>query len=84
MLPKAIAPPTTKFGDQSGLNCTRIDSAILGRLPKQLQVVGQRIQSTLEELRSLPKDKDSFGLIHGDFNDGNFTVDYTNGEITVF
>ena len=58
--------------------------AIVGRLPERLQVVGQRIQSTLEELRSLPKDNDSFGLIHGDFNDGNFTVDYSNGDITVF
>ena len=27
---------------------------------------------------------DSYGLIHNDFNDGNFTVDYDNGDITVF
>ena len=38
----------------------------------------------MDELKSLPRDKDSFGLIQGDFNDGNFTVDYSNGDITVF
>ncbi len=43
-----------------------------------------RILSLFEELRSLPGDRDSYGLIHGDFNDGNFTVDYSNGNITVF
>ena len=42
------------------------------------------MQFLLGELKSLPRDKDSFGLIHGDFNDGNFTVDYANGNITVF
>jgi Ser/Thr protein kinase RdoA (MazF antagonist) len=58
--------------------------SIVSRLPGHLSVVGHRIQSALEELRSLPRDRDSFGLIHGDFNDGNFTVDYSNGDITVF
>ena len=27
---------------------------------------------------------DSYGLIHNDFDDGNFTVHYDNGDITVF
>lgn len=38
----------------------------------------------IAELQALPKDADSYGLIHYDFNDGNFTVDYDNGDITVF
>jgi Ser/Thr protein kinase RdoA (MazF antagonist) len=54
------------------------------QVPKRLPVVRDRIRSLLEELLSLPKDRDSYGLIHGDFNDGNFTVDYANGDITVF
>jgi Ser/Thr protein kinase RdoA (MazF antagonist) len=54
------------------------------RVPERLHVVRERITSYFEELRSLPKDRDSYGLIHGDFNDGNFTVDYGNGDITVF
>lgn len=54
------------------------------RVPKQMGLVRQRIGSLLDEIRSLPKGRDSYGLIHGDFNDGNFTVDYSNGDITVF
>jgi Ser/Thr protein kinase RdoA (MazF antagonist) len=54
------------------------------QLPDRLHLVQVQIQSLLDELKSLPCDQDSFGLIHGDFNDGNFTVDYTNGDITVF
>ncbi|HNT74282.1 MAG TPA: phosphotransferase [Anaerolineae bacterium] len=58
--------------------------ALATQLPDRLHHVQNQIQSLLGELQSLPRDKDSFGLIHGDFNDGNFTVDYTNGDITVF
>jgi Ser/Thr protein kinase RdoA (MazF antagonist) len=54
------------------------------RVPDRLPVVRDRMQTLLETVRSLPKDRDSYGLIHGDFNDGNFTVDYTNGDITAF
>jgi Ser/Thr protein kinase RdoA (MazF antagonist) len=53
-------------------------------LPEDLQMAGRRIRSTLAELQSLPKGRDCYGLIHGDFNDGNFTVDYSNGDMTVF
>ena len=58
--------------------------ALVNQLPDRLQRVHAKILSLLDELKSLPRDKDAFGLIHGDFNDGNFTVDYTNGDITVF
>lgn len=26
----------------------------------------------------------SYGLLHGDFSDGNYTIDYSNGNITLF
>ena len=54
------------------------------RLMDRLPLVYSRIQSLREEVGSLPKDRDSYGLIHADFNDGNFTVDYDNGDITAF
>jgi Ser/Thr protein kinase RdoA (MazF antagonist) len=58
--------------------------AIETRVPDRLPVVRDRIRSLLAEIKALPRDSDSYGLIHGDFNDGNFTVDYANGDITVF
>jgi Ser/Thr protein kinase RdoA (MazF antagonist) len=64
------------------LHQTRL--AIEVQVPERLHVVRQRIQAIIDELKTLPKDRDSYGLIHGDFNDGNFTVDYTNGDITIF
>ena len=58
--------------------------ALIDQLPDRLHRVKAKSQSLLDEIRALPKDKNTFGLIHGDFNDGNFTVDYSNGDITVF
>ena len=57
---------------------------ITDHLPERLNRVQAKIYALLDELKTLPRDKGAFGLIHGDFNDGNFTVDYANGELTVF
>ena len=51
---------------------------------ERLPNIQQKYIRLISELRALPKDVDSYGLIHNDFNDGNFTVDYDNGDITVF
>jgi Ser/Thr protein kinase RdoA (MazF antagonist) len=64
------------------LHQSRLDIESL--VPDRLDKVRQKIHFLFMEIKSLPRTKDSFGLIHGDFNDGNFTVDYDNGNITVF
>jgi Ser/Thr protein kinase RdoA (MazF antagonist) len=51
---------------------------------ERLPLILQKYDQLIAELHALPKDVDSYGLIHNDFNDGNFTVDYDSGEITVF
>ena len=51
---------------------------------EQLPVIQQKYDRLIAELHALPRDIDSYGLIHNDFNDGNFTVDYDNGDINVF
>jgi Ser/Thr protein kinase RdoA (MazF antagonist) len=43
-----------------------------------------KFQKLIAALHTLPRTEDAFGLIHNDFNDGNFCVDYENGDITVF
>ena len=53
-------------------------------IPAELQLVRDRVRSLLRDIGMLPKDQQCYGLLHGDFNDGNFTVDYSNGDITVF
>jgi Ser/Thr protein kinase RdoA (MazF antagonist) len=51
---------------------------------EQLPGIAVKYDALIAELQALPRDVDSYGLIHNDFNDGNFTVDYDNGDITVF
>jgi Ser/Thr protein kinase RdoA (MazF antagonist) len=58
--------------------------ALVNNLPERLHRVQLGIQLIFDEVKSLPRNTDYFGLIHGDFNDGNFTVDYENGDITVY
>ncbi len=50
----------------------------------KLPAIQRKYERLIAELHALPRDVDSYGLIHNDFNDGNFTVDYDNGDITVF
>ena len=51
---------------------------------ERLPIIQKKYEQLISELHALPQDVDSHGLIHFDFNDGNFTVDYDNGNITVF
>jgi Ser/Thr protein kinase RdoA (MazF antagonist) len=54
------------------------------QMEESLPTVHSKIQAFWLELQALQRDDNSYGLIHGDFNDGNFTIDYENGDMTVF
>lgn len=54
------------------------------QVPERFPVVRDKFKRLLAQIEGLPKGRDAYGLIHGDFNDGNFTVDYDNGNMTVF
>ncbi|WDV45195.1 phosphotransferase [Clostridiaceae bacterium M8S5] len=53
-------------------------------LPKDLNVIKSKFDILIKEAEKLPKNKNSYGLIHADFGDGNFVIDYDNGNITTF
>ncbi len=53
-------------------------------IPPELSAVKEKFLHLCDEAQKLPKDKDAYGLIHADFNDGNFCIDYENGNITAF
>jgi Ser/Thr protein kinase RdoA (MazF antagonist) len=59
-------------------------AAVQSIVSTKLTVVREKICKHIDAIEKLPRDRNAYGLIHGDFNDGNFTVDYTNGDITVF
>jgi Ser/Thr protein kinase RdoA (MazF antagonist) len=53
-------------------------------LPKNKEIIKKKFNILINESNPLSKDKDSYGLIHADFGDGNFVINYDNGNITVF
>jgi Ser/Thr protein kinase RdoA (MazF antagonist) len=83
-LSKGYRPPSEQVERPVWSELHKSGLMIEQQVPERLPVVRERIRSLLAEVSSLPRDRDSHGLIHGDFNDGNFTVDYSNGDITVF
>jgi Ser/Thr protein kinase RdoA (MazF antagonist) len=58
--------------------------AIPSYLPPSYVKVRKRFDRLLAKTTQLPRDRDAYGLIHADFNDGNYCIDYTNGDITIF
>lgn len=60
------------------LTCPLLGEAPIGRQIKlQMHVL-------LEQLRALPTDVSRCGMIHFDFSDGNYNIDYTDGTVTAF
>lgn len=52
--------------------------------PKEMEKVKHKIFELLETFKSLNITENNFGLIHYDFSDGNYNIDYDTGEITVY
>ncbi len=53
-------------------------------LPDSLSLLKQSMAGILEELKEIPQDIDSYGMIHFDYSDGNYHIDFDNGQITVY
>ena len=53
-------------------------------IPEEYRELKTAIARRLEAFRVLPKDKSCYGLVHFDFNDGNYHIDMDTGAITVF
>ncbi|RAL24117.1 phosphotransferase enzyme family protein [Thermoflavimicrobium daqui] len=51
-------------------------------VPNSQTKVFEQVEKLMDRIASLPKDRNSYGLIHGDFHHKNFFVE--NGIITVF
>jgi Ser/Thr protein kinase RdoA (MazF antagonist) len=63
---------------------TMRDEMIASVLPVGKTVLRNVMRSIRDQALALPQTGETFGLLHADFGDGNFTIDYANGEITVF
>ena len=63
----------------------KYDMEYIGSLiPDGFAELKKAISERLGEFRALPKDDDTYGLVHFDYSDGNYHIDMENGDITVF
>ena len=53
-------------------------------IPNEYSDLKAAINRRLDEYKTLPTEKEVYGLIHFDFCDGNYHVDMNTGDITVF
>ena len=53
-------------------------------IPDKYSDLKKAIAVCLEKFCKLPTDSQNYGLIHFDFSDGNYHIDMTNGNITVY
>ncbi|MBO4635923.1 MAG: phosphotransferase [Clostridiales bacterium] len=73
--------PRAKRRDQSELfNEQYIDTLIPDSYRDLKDAIGKRLQ----RFADLPKEIGDYGLVHFDFSDGNYHVDLSSGDITVF
>lgn len=46
--------------------------------------VKEKLHALLDRLRALPADAAHYGMIHFDFSDGNYNIDYQDGTVTAY
>ncbi len=60
------------------------DSALDSLFPAEWETIKNDCKSIVRAVYGLEKTNDNYGLLHFDFSDGNYMIDYQNGDITVF
>lgn len=53
-------------------------------LPSTLPLVKGKLVQLLNTLEGFDRDRASYGLVHFDYNDGNYSIDVATGHITVY
>jgi len=79
-LSKAYTPVHRRYRFSDKYNAGYIDELI----PDSLPLLKEKLVELLKTLEGLDQSRESFGMIHFDYNDGNFTIDFDTGQITVF
>ncbi|WP_413773772.1 phosphotransferase enzyme family protein [Paenibacillus woosongensis] len=61
-------------------NADYIEKLIPGSLP----LLKEKLLELLEALDGLDRNLESFGMVHFDYNDGNYSIDFDTGQIMVY
>ncbi|MUT65932.1 phosphotransferase enzyme family protein [Paenibacillus sp. NEAU-GSW1] len=77
---KGYTPIHRRYSFFDKYNAEYIDSLI----PGSLSLVKEKMIELLDTLQGLDRDQETFGMIHFDYNDGNYSIDFDTGQITVY
>lgn len=53
-------------------------------IPGSLSLLKKKLAELLHALEGLDRSHETYGMIHFDYNDGNYSIDYDTGQITVY
>lgn len=79
-LSKRYVPVHHRYSFFDKYNADYIDRLI----PDSLPLLKEKLAELLKTLEELDKTRESFGMVHFDYSDGNYMIDFDTGQITVF
>lgn len=79
-LSKEYAPTHRRYSYFDKYNAERINAVI----PDSSSLLKDKMFRLLDNLLELDRNRESFGMVHFDFNDGNYAIDFDTGQLTVF
>lgn len=87
-LSKKYQPQTKRFDFFDKYNEAYLERLIPDDFICMKTVTGRQVKDALFEilakLRTLTRNPENYGMVHFDYSDGNYNVDYATGEINVF
>lgn len=87
-LSKKYRPETKRFDFFDKYNVPYLEMLIPDDFICLQAITGRQIKNAifdiLNQLRDLNIDSENYGMVHFDFSDGNYNIDYTTGAINVF
>jgi Ser/Thr protein kinase RdoA (MazF antagonist) len=79
-LSKTYQPSHRRYSFSDKYNAESIERLI----PASLPLLKEKLLALLDTLEGLDKSAESYGMVHFDYNDGNYAIDYNDGQITVY
>ncbi|MGG0720253.1 phosphotransferase [Robertmurraya massiliosenegalensis] len=79
-LSKGYIPVHSRYSFFDKYTAEYIEKLIPGSLP----LLKEKMLDLLKSLKELDRNSESFGMVHFDYNDGNYSIDFDTGQITVY
>ncbi|KIE47629.1 phosphotransferase enzyme family protein [Clostridium argentinense CDC 2741] len=79
-LSKEYTPVHRRYSFFNKYNAEYIDKLI----PDSLSLLKEKLVQLLKTLEGLDRNRESFGMVHFDYSDGNYSIDFDTGQITVY